>query len=134
MRATEKYRISILEKRIIENRLIDSSNIEVEDIKEVLIINNELSNGEQFALLIDTGEYTSSSIEAREFGATKEYAENIIAQAIFIHSIPQRIVGNFYIKVNKPFVETKLFTDRDKAIEWLKDKTERLIKKRTHLS
>ncbi len=45
------------------------------------------------------------------------------ADAFVISSLPQKIMGNFYLKIVKPGVPSKLFQDKQKAIKWLKQYT-----------
>ncbi len=42
------------------------------------------------------------------------------ADAFVIQSLPQKIIGNFYLKVVKPSVPTRLFNSEDEAVEWLR--------------
>lgn len=42
------------------------------------------------------------------------------ADAMVISSLPQKITGNFYLKFIKPKVPTKFFSNKEKAISWLK--------------
>ncbi len=44
----------------------------------------------------------------------------ITAIAMLINSPGSRIIGNFFLGINKPSVPTKLFNEKNKAIEWLK--------------
>lgn len=45
------------------------------------------------------------------------------ADAFIIKSLPQKIIGNFFLKFHKPKIPTKLFSDYTKAIKWLKEYT-----------
>ena len=54
-----------------------------------------------------------------------EYMKNVAnkygkADAFVISALPQKIMGNFYLKFVKPNVPTKLFQSEEKAIKWLK--------------
>jgi hypothetical protein len=42
-----------------------------------------------------------------------------IADAFLVKSLGVRIMANFFIKVTKPKVNTRLFTDEKEAIKWL---------------
>lgn len=64
--------------------------------------------------------YLSPEEKVREFAASEKRNRHVIADAFVISSLSQRLVGNFYINFNKPKRPTRLFTDIDKAIEWLK--------------
>ncbi len=37
-----------------------------------------------------------------------------------ISDLPQKIVGNFFLKFDKPARPTKIFTKEEEAVEWLK--------------
>ena len=39
--------------------------------------------------------------------------------AFVIKSLAQKLLGNAYLKINKPVVPTALFDNEEKAIEWL---------------
>ena len=49
-----------------------------------------------------------------------KYREEIsCADAYVLKSLAQKIIANFYIRLNKPKIPTNFFTDEDSAIEWL---------------
>lgn len=53
----------------------------------------------------------------------QEYAAKNIeinTHAIVNDSLSIKLLGNFYIRMNKPIVPTKVFSDVDTAIKWLK--------------
>ena len=58
------------------------------------------------------------SKEARDYFA-KEGDSHIMANAMLITSPIMKMISNFYIMVNNPRKPTKLFTDKEEAIEWL---------------
>lgn len=112
--------IRLIAPRLIENIIHNYTTIEEEDLLELKEANVKISNGQPYAVLIDSGMMTHITKEARELLASKEFAQNSIAKALLVRSLGHRIVGQFYIRVNKPHVKTELFTDREKAIKWLK--------------
>ena len=44
-----------------------------------------------------------------------------VAQALVIDSGPSRVMGNFFLGLNKPRFPTKLFTSEAKAEAWLRE-------------
>jgi hypothetical protein len=50
----------------------------------------------------------------------KENKDSRSADAFVIYSLPQKLVGNFYLKVNKPPVPTRFFKTPEEAIRWLR--------------
>ncbi|MGE0560760.1 MAG: hypothetical protein AB7O47_03005 [Flavobacteriales bacterium] len=58
--------------------------------------------------------------EAREFSASVDGLKYSSAEAYVFNSLPHRIIGNFYLKFNKPSVPTKFFNTKEEAEVWLK--------------
>lgn len=58
--------------------------------------------------------------EARDFLASKEGCEGITVFAILINSPIGSMIGNFWMRINKPLINTKIFTNEEDAKTWLK--------------
>lgn len=101
----------------------DDTIYDVTIIKQVAVETGKLTGGKKCMQLTIAGKYSTISKEGREYAATEEAVEFTIAEAYVIQSLAQRILGNFYLKFNKPKVPTRLFTDKDKAEKWLKSLT-----------
>lgn len=93
--------------------------IEIEHTKAIFEARNNLTENKSYKHLYTGGIYLNPSDEVKKFAASALRNENVIADAYVISSLSQRLMGNFYIKLNKPKRPTKLFTDPDKATEWL---------------
>ncbi|MBI3240234.1 MAG: hypothetical protein HYZ43_15540 [Flavobacteriia bacterium] len=76
---------------------------------------------EKFPILIDSRGIKSISREARSFFTTNGRATNTMAFAILIDSAVSKVVGNFFLGINKPAVPTKLFLDEELALQWLRN-------------
>ncbi len=70
-------------------------------------------------VLIDMTSVTEISKEARDYFANERTASIQRATALLIGSPVSRVIGNFFMGLNKPVSPTRLFTDPDKAIQWL---------------
>lgn len=70
-------------------------------------------------ILVLNGKYTSATTEAREFLASRAKLKQIEKCSVIIHSLSQRILANFFIKVNKPPFPIRFFTSLDAAEKWL---------------
>jgi hypothetical protein len=116
---TQSATVRLITSGIIENIIHDYATLEEKDLLEIKRVNKQLSKGQPYAVLVDSGIYTAISKEARELSASKEFAQSTIAKALLVRNLGQRLVGQFYIKINKPQIRTKIFADREKAIEWL---------------
>lgn len=94
----------------------------IEDIKENWAAISSLCKGKKAYVLSVAGKYTSVDSEVREFVSKGLHAGFIAAECFVIHSLPQKLLANFYFKMNKPVVPSAFFTDRAKAEKWLKER------------
>ena len=70
-------------------------------------------------VLIDMTTVSEISKEARDYFANERTASIQRATALLIGSPVSRVIGNFFMGLNKPVSPTRLFTDPQKAIRWL---------------
>ncbi len=73
----------------------------------------------QTRVLVDMTAVTEISKEARDYFANERTASIQRATALLISSPVGRVIGNFFMGLNKPISPTRLFTDPQKAIQWL---------------
>lgn len=71
-------------------------------------------------VLIDMREVSKVPKEVREYLATPYSQRFIKVGALFVGSKISRIIGNFFFYLCKPSCPCQLFTNRKKAIQWLK--------------
>ena len=70
-------------------------------------------------VLVDMTAITEISKEARDYFANERTASIQRATALLIGSPVSRVIGNFFMGLNKPISPTRLFTDPHKAIQRL---------------
>lgn len=112
--------ISLRSDRIILYSIKDDITISAKDSSEMVDAAGKLGDYQKFPVLIIGGNHTLADKEAREFGASREGTKYAVAVAFVLKSLAQKILGNAYLKINKPIVPTALFDSEEKAIEWLK--------------
>lgn len=59
--------------------------------------------------------------EVREWAADTSGNHYTHCDAIVIRNLAQKILADFYIKINKPQMPTKIFYSVEKAVEWIKE-------------
>ncbi|MFN7012979.1 MAG: hypothetical protein ACK4ON_01785 [Bacteroidia bacterium] len=96
------------------------TEILVEDVKMIAETCKVLGEGKILPVLILTDKFTLPSAEARKFIAQADSNPYAKAEAYVISDLPQKIVGNFFLKFDKPARPTKIFTKEEEAVEWLK--------------
>lgn len=95
--------------------------IDLENIKKTYAQLHELTGNQPHKKLIISGKFTEITKEARIFGMqeNKRISNIVKAEAIVVHSLYQKMVINFYYQFIGTSIPVRLFTDKDKAIEWL---------------
>jgi hypothetical protein len=104
---------------IVEIRIDDNHVCTVAEAKILTRQLRKFGKGHPVPLLRIAGEHSHIEDGVREFAASPESQEPILADAIVVRSLAQRILGNFYLKANKPVRPTQLFSTVAAAEEWL---------------
>jgi len=115
-----KSTCELIEPGVIEVVVQDNANLEVEDIIAIREANQILAKGNRYVVVLISGFHTTITKEAREESAKKEYGETRKAMAFIINNLGQRLIGNFFIQMNKPPTPTKIFTSKDEGLKWAK--------------
>jgi hypothetical protein len=71
-----------------------------------------------YPCLFDITKVKQTTKEARDYMAN-EGNDLILASAMLINLPVLKMMANFYIMVNKPKNPTRMFTDKESALEWL---------------
>ena len=79
----------------------------------------EMTRGQTLPILSDSRRVKDFTKDARQYLAKDENTMYISAGAIIISSQLQKILGNFFLLINRPNVPSKLFTNKEEALMWL---------------
>ncbi len=105
---------------ILFYRVKQNMEIDVARINEMINDVAEFMGEKKHMAVIDFGGDLTSTTEARAFYAASDYIKKYrLADAFLVNSVSVRIVANFFIKVNKPEVSTRLFSNEEDALKWL---------------
>ncbi len=119
--STKSATFSLIEEGILRVQILDNSEIDLEESKIMQKISLQITEDKKFVTLVDARVRVVVSKESREWGSSSEGQKNMLAQAIIVDSMANRLIGNFIIQFHKPIAITKLFSDETSAIEWLKE-------------
>lgn len=92
----------------------------ISDVRENFAAVLKEANGEKRPLLIDLSKAKALSRDERKYYASDEAQKVLLAVALLIDSPLSRIMGNFFVGLNKPAYPLQLFTSKTKAVKWLK--------------
>jgi hypothetical protein len=104
---------------ILFGRYTEGLDVSLEIAKELVEARILYSEGNSYPMLIDMKGIKSATPQAREYLATIG-ATHVKAGALIVGSQMNMAIGNIFLMIDKPLVPTKLFTNEDRAIEWLK--------------
>ncbi len=114
------YSLFMRSDNIIELHFESGFSGSAGDARNMMSVFKKLSGRFKPSLLVICSEDNTFSKEAREYTASKEVSDVLKADAFVIKGLALRIIGNGYLKINKPSRPTRLFNSREEAIDWLK--------------
>lgn len=100
--------------------LLPGIEIEINGAKENVSALKNVCGDKKTPIIIDSRNIKSMDRESRIYFSSEEIQTFTLALAILISSAVSRVIGNFFIGLNKPPYPVKLFTSEEKALDWLK--------------
>ena len=113
--------VILREDGILQIVVKDNVDVGIEECIELTNAFQALIGKKKVPLLHVVGNYVNMDKEAREYSASEAGLRYSIAEAFVINSLPNKIIANFYMRINKPSVPTKFFGSIREAEEWLKN-------------
>lgn len=105
----------------IARTVVDAgAEVDVKEAQENTQAVFSLYTNKKFPLLIDSRNIKYITKEARDHFSIRNRETLISSFAILIDSPLSRVIGNFFMGLNKPSVPARLFTKEEEAIQWLK--------------
>jgi hypothetical protein len=110
-----------IDEQTMELVFKDNSHVDVEEIEAVNTYVGQYTKGKRIKRLTISGKNSEISAKARQIGEklSEDAKDSIIAEAVVVHSLTQKMVANFYFKYLKDLYPARFFTDVEKAKEWL---------------
>jgi hypothetical protein len=119
----EKYTFRInAEAQFMEYIIKPDILLDAPDIIEAKQIIIDRYPNVKFYVLARGIEFFTLTREARALSADKEFSKNTLAIAFYTTNASLLLVGNMYLKIDKPHVPTKIFNNLNTAKEWLSEK------------
>jgi hypothetical protein len=115
----EKFHIHLTDEGIMHYHIKACEEFTLDDIKLVLECVKEIGESPKYPNLITFDSYITTTSEAREFAASAESNIYTICDAFVVKKTALKLLGNFYLSMNKPAVPTQLFEDVESAKKWL---------------
>ena len=116
---TSTARMRLLSSGIIHYTSLPNAEIDVEQHLENHKALIELAGPVKRLILHDSSEMLHITSEAKKKIRELESAAPVIARAMVTTSLGIKLFINFYVRVNKPQVKNKVFSNYEDAVNWL---------------
>ncbi|MCE3225806.1 MAG: hypothetical protein K0S32_357 [Bacteroidetes bacterium] len=116
-----KYaRIQLFESRFVRVEIYsDELVISHKEAKEMNDAIGELAEGTEIPVMLVATVSSQFDSSAREFSASEEGLRYTKKEALVVKGLGQKIIADFYLKINKPKKPTSTFNTEEDAIRWL---------------
>lgn len=105
---------------ICRTKIKPNSHVTLKEASENTEAVSSFYKDKRFPLLIDSRDIKSMDREARNQFSTNNRETRINSFAVIVRSPLSRVIGNFFMGLNKPQVPAKLFDNEEEALAWLK--------------
>lgn len=120
MRTTQTATIALDPRGFVVTRINDGARQTLEDARENITATIEVCGGRRLPLLVDITRCLPLEAEVRHFYSGEVLVQSFCALALLIESSPLgKMMGNVYLRIARPGIPTRLFTDSASAHVWL---------------
>jgi hypothetical protein len=108
-----------LEGEVVRTRFHPAADVSADDARENLAATAAVTGGRRARVLVDMRPVRSQSAEARAILAGPGATRVSFAVALLVSSPASRVLGNFFLRFNRPETPTRLFSSAAEARTWL---------------
>jgi len=90
---------------------------ETKELEEAV---EKMTKGTVYKSLRIAGKFSNIDMEVMKYLSRGRGILFTLADSFVIHSLAQKILANFYLKINKPILPTRFFNKIEEAEAWLK--------------
>ena len=117
---TRTARIWLEDNEILRTVIYPKSELTFEDARDILDRHIELVGDNRVVSLVDIRQIKSVTREARTHATDESVSRFALALALIVDTPVSRVIGNFFLGINRPPYPTRLFTSEREAVNWLK--------------
>ena len=110
------------EEGILYQDYSPGTELKLEDsLEELNIYRTTFCKEEKRPIIVDLSNIKTVSKESRNIYSSEEMGDTISAAALIVSNPVNRIIGNFYMGINKTKMPVRMFSGTRDAKNWLKD-------------
>jgi hypothetical protein len=114
----DSYLVLWLDKEILHARF-KSPEVTLDIARHTLAERMKFTEQKNYPLLVDITHVKSVTKEARELFAHKDNTRGLSASALLTSSYLSKIIGNLFLKFNKPLIPTKIVNSKEEGVKFL---------------
>jgi hypothetical protein len=122
---TPSFKMHVHDDLLIEFIVKKDIKLQESDIWESKQLSLDYLPGKRFFVLMESEGYMDASADDLKAGASEEYSHHVKAVAKYSRKLHESILCKLYLQISKPFVPTKFFDNREKALAWLREQQSR---------
>jgi hypothetical protein len=115
----ETFSVKVIDNSYYKVRVFENQEFTVDDLKN-LVAAQKKNIGLVLPVLVFCENNAMADVLLLSKLSKNENNPYSKADAFVLNSIAQKILANFYVKINKPERPTKFFNNLDEALIWLK--------------
>lgn len=115
----ETFSVKVIDNSYYKVRVFENQEFTVDDLKN-LVAAQKKNIGLVLPVLVFCENNAMADVLLLSKLSENENNPYSKADAFVLNSIAQKILANFYVKINKPERPTKFFNNLDEALIWLK--------------
>ncbi|MBK6836282.1 MAG: hypothetical protein IPG89_19285 [Bacteroidetes bacterium] len=115
-----RFTLTIVDECYYDLKIIDNVEITIDDIKEIVVAQTKMG-GKRMPTLVSSTKYAITNAETLKYISENKNFPYSSGGAFVIASVSQRLMANFYLKLNKPQRPTRFFTNAKEAVKWAKE-------------
>ncbi len=115
----ETFSVKVIDNSYYKVRVFENQEFTVDDLKN-LVAAQKKNIGLVLPVLVFCENNATADVLLLSKLSKNENNPYSKADAFVLNSIAQKILANFYVKINKPERPTKFFNNADEALIWLK--------------
>ncbi len=116
----EAFTIKLRSDGIVHSHTSGEKEFNVDSLKNFTFAMGKMLDWGKAPLLLTLDEFAIPPVETRFYWAQKDACPYASAEAYIAANVGHKIIGNVYLRFNKPGRPTRIFNDYDEAIKWLK--------------
>lgn len=117
--STESVEMYLDSENILRVKAHEGATLDLDQAKKDLEIMREVAGDKKVYVISNISGARAMSVEARNF-VSEVFPSQFLAAALIIGNPVSRIIGNFFIGLNRADMKSRLFTSEEKALNWIR--------------